>query len=158
MRDRLRSFIGTEAYQVHITTFHGFCEHLIQLHSEKFQFAKELRLIDDLTKNKLIGSIFLEGKWKYLYNKFDPEMYLGDTISHVSTLKREGINPAELRTRIKRVIESLDDREDLHYKRKFKDKAVGDKKQTYFQEEERLKKQLEWCDVYEIYTTKLLEL
>ena len=53
---------------------------------------------------------------------------------------------------------TLDDREDLHYKRKFKDKAVGDKKQTYFQEEDRLKKQLEWCDVYEIYTSKLVEL
>ena len=89
LRERLRSFIGSDAYKVTISTFHGFCNDLILEYPEKFQFARDLQMLDDLAKNRLVGKIYLEGEWKHLYNRHDPEMYLGATISIVSTLKRE---------------------------------------------------------------------
>ncbi len=151
MRERLRSFFGSLAYQVPIYTFHGFCERIIRENVERFQFGKELKMIEDLEKNRLIGNVYLRGNWKYLYNRHDPEMYLGETIQIISKLKREGISPSLLREKIDEAITGLPDNPVLHYQRKFWNKNPGDKKPEYFKEEIRLQKQKEIADIYEVY-------
>lgn len=122
MRDRLRSFIGGDAYKVNIATFHGFCNDLILEHAEIFQFAKNLSMLEDLEKNKTIGKIYLDGDWEYLYLRHDPEFYVGSTISIVSNLKREGISPDDFEKRIYKALGELDTDPELHYQKKYRDK------------------------------------
>ena len=66
MRKRLLSFIGPDAYRVQISTFHGFCNKVIQENLDYFGFksldaiseleqvALMRKLIDELPKNHLI--------------------------------------------------------------------------------------------------------
>ena len=51
----------------------------------------------------------------------------------------------------------LDDNDELHYQKKYKDKQPGDRKPKYYDEEARLHKQLELADVYEEYERRLKE-
>lgn len=157
MRDRLRSFIGSDAYRVTIATFHGFCNDLILEHPEKFQFARDLIMLEDLEKNRLVGKLYLDGTWKHLYNRHNPEIHLGATIRIVSTLKREGISPEDLEKRIDKAISELDDDPDLHYSRKYKDKMPGDRKPKYEEAKERLLGQKELAEVYRQYEKTLKE-
>ena len=48
MRSRLLSFIGPEAYNAHIYTYHAFCHSVIQDNIEYFGGYRELQLISDI--------------------------------------------------------------------------------------------------------------
>ncbi len=48
MRDRLKQFIGPEAYNANIFTFHSFCNYIIQENIQFFGGFRNLQLISDL--------------------------------------------------------------------------------------------------------------
>ena len=56
MRERLQSWMGAEANAVHIFTFHGFCNKVIQENISIFG-KNELSLIDDLERRQLIRTL-----------------------------------------------------------------------------------------------------
>src|SRR5687767_9058591 len=56
MRQRLARFMGPEAYRVHIYTFHGLGNKVIQENPELFSM-RELRVMDDLEKIDLLDSL-----------------------------------------------------------------------------------------------------
>ena len=56
MRERLQSIMGAEANAVHIFTFHGFCNKIIQENIGLFG-KNELSLIDDLERRQLIREL-----------------------------------------------------------------------------------------------------
>ena len=56
MRERLQSIMGAEANAVHIFTFHGFCNKVIQENIGLFG-KNELSLIDDLERKQLIRKL-----------------------------------------------------------------------------------------------------
>ncbi|MEA3304409.1 MAG: ATP-dependent DNA helicase [Patescibacteria group bacterium] len=157
MRQRLVSFIGPAAYQVQILTFHGFCNEMIQSYSEEFQFSKTLQSISELEKRKLLSHIFRSEKLSYLYNRFDPEMYLYDTLSLISQMKREQISPDQLNTMIDQGLEKIDAVEEFQYQRKYKDKQPGDFNAKYYKEQDKLAKNKEFVLVYKKYEEQLKE-
>ncbi len=91
MRERLRQFIGNAAYKVTVSTFHGFCNELIQAYRANFIFAREMRQIDDLTRIKILQEI-LDGNEFLLLKKYNsPYMMLSDISRAISILKKEGL-------------------------------------------------------------------
>ncbi|BCX14079.1 MAG: hypothetical protein KatS3mg085_611 [Candidatus Dojkabacteria bacterium] len=108
MRDRLIDFIGKSAYRVSIHTFHSFCNEIIQKHPEYFDIANAIQ-IDDLNRYKIFEDIIEEIKneninskiYKYARNN------LGVLIREIQNLKKEGLGPEELKTKINDLVIEL---------------------------------------------------
>jgi len=91
MRERLRSFIGSDAYGVTVKNFHSFCNDLISEHPLVFDSWSALEQISDVERyrelNKIIDQLLPD---LVLVNKKNPYLRTRDIISRISQLKREG--------------------------------------------------------------------
>ncbi len=98
MRERLKKFIGPEAYNANIFTFHSFCNFVIQENIQFFGGFRNLQLVSDLELvdvyrevidgfaedhplKRLKGNIYYEsGRLKYLFNTMKQEGWTPDLI------------------------------------------------------------------------------
>ena len=91
MRKRLLNFIGSDAYKVHIHTFHSFCNTVIQENIRYFN-KKELEALSDLERvqflKQLIDGFIKDNPLK----RYKGEIYydLDNLASLFSAIKREG--------------------------------------------------------------------
>lgn len=95
MRERLTRFIGKDAYDIHISTYHAFGSEIIRRFPEAFS---ELRLqapIDELSKHQVIRAI-AEGL-PYDDPLKQTRHHVGDLISTISEVKRALLKPNDLR-------------------------------------------------------------
>ena len=157
MRERLRSFIGTDALRVNIETFHGFCKWLIdEEFPERFVRSPGMKMLEELDARRMIAKILLNGDYNYLKPRHDPELYMGDVIRIVGQLKREGISPEFFRTKIDEALADLPNNEELHYKKDSKWWKKGERKAEYADSEQRLWRQRELTYVYRAYEEALV--
>ena len=157
MRERLRSFIGTDALRVNIETFHGFCKWLIdEEFPERFVRSPGMKMLEELDARRMIAKILLNGDYTYLKPRHDPELYMGDVIRIVGQLKREGISPEFFREKIDEAIADLPNNEELHYKKDSKWWKKGERKAEYTDSEQRLQRQRELTYVYRAYEEALV--
>lgn len=157
MRDRLRSFIGTDALRVNIETFHGFCKWLIdEEYPERFVRSPGMKMLEELDARRMVAKILLEWDYTYLKPRHDPELYMGDVIRIVGQLKREGITPEFFRTKIDEALVDLPNNEELHYKKDSKWWRKGERKADYADVEQRLQRQRELSYVYRTYEETLI--
>ncbi|GIW59734.1 MAG: hypothetical protein KatS3mg087_0800 [Patescibacteria group bacterium] len=98
MRERLIKILGTSGYYVRVQTFHGFCQEVIEENPQRFVFARELKLLNDLEKiqhlNKVLDSKSIENPLK-TYG--DPYFYRASILQQISNLKRESVSADDLR-------------------------------------------------------------
>ncbi|HUX84745.1 MAG TPA: ATP-dependent helicase, partial [Chitinophagaceae bacterium] len=136
MRNRLFTLIGPDAYQVHIHTFHSFCNLVIQENIS--QFGKlGLEPISELEEMELIhrvmdtmragnplkrykGDIYAE--WRKLANLF-------------RLMKKEAWTPAYLKERIGQYRTEIPDRPEFRYQRAYKENKAGDPKKALIEAE-----------------------
>ncbi len=157
MRDRLRSFIGTDALRVNIETFHGFCRWLIdEEYPERFVRSPGMKMLEELDARRMVAKILIEGDYTYLKPRHDPELYMGDVIRIVGQLKREGISPEFFRTKIDEAITDLPNNPELHYQKDSKWWKKGQRKADYADSEQRLQRQRELTYVYRAYEETLI--
>ncbi len=157
MRERLQSFIGTDALRVNIETFHGFCKWLIdEEYPERFVRSPGMKMLEELDARRMIAKILLEGEYAYLKPRHDPELYMGDVIRIVGQLKREGISPEFFCQKIDEAIADLPNNEELHYKKDSKWWKKGERKAEYADAEQRLQRQRELTYVYRAYENALI--
>lgn len=157
MRDRLKSFIGTDALRVNISTFHGFCKSLIDSeYPEFFARSRGMKMLEELDARRLVGKILIEWPWEYLKPRHDPELYMLDAIKIVWQLKREWVSPELFRIKIDAAVIELPNNEDLHYKKDTKWWKKGERKAEYAEAEKRLLRQRELSYIYEKYEEALL--
>ncbi|MBP7773645.1 ATP-dependent helicase [Candidatus Gracilibacteria bacterium] len=156
MRDRLRSFIGTDSLRVNIETFHSFCKGLIdEEYPEKFVRSPGMKMLEELDARRMVAKILLDGEYTYLKPRHDPELYMGDVIRIVGQLKREGITPEFFRNKIDEAIVELPNNPELHYQRDSKWGKKGERKADYVDTEQRLQRQRELTYVYRAYEEAL---
>lgn len=157
MRDRLRSFIGTDALRVNIETFHWFCKGLIdEEYPEKFVRSPGMKMLEELDARRMVAKILLEGDYTYLKPRHDPELYMGDAIRIVGQLKREGISPEFFRNKIDEAIADLPNNPELHYQKDSKWWKKWERKADYADTEQRLQRQRELTYVYRKYEDTLI--
>jgi DNA helicase-2/ATP-dependent DNA helicase PcrA len=95
MRDRLTRFIGKNAYDVQIGTYHAFGGDLIQRYPEYFIDTRLERPVDELGKHQILQQIV--DNLSYRSPLKQTRHHLGDLISTISEMKRGLLTPKALR-------------------------------------------------------------
>lgn len=156
MRERLSQYVGDVAYRVNISTFHSFCKNVITHNPDYFPQFEYAQVIDDLQKVKIIESIIDNGSFKHLTGTHDEYQKVQDITRALNTIKKEGLNAEQFKNLIPIWKDDLYQSDDLYYKRKYKEFAVGDIRPI---EEEKIKKKLEQAyELVELYLAYQQEL
>ncbi|GIV33862.1 MAG: DNA-dependent ATPase [Chitinophagales bacterium] len=138
MRKRLLQLIGADAYRLNISTFHSFCNNVIQANLDYFGMD-ELQLISELEVNELlremIDSLPIEHPLKRI--SYDPYLARRPMYNLFRLMKNEGWTPDYLCAQADAYIQSLPDRENFQYKRDNSTKGIkkGDPKILDIQKE-----------------------
>lgn len=129
MRERLFSFIGTDAYRVNINTFHGFCNCVIQENPSYFGFS-DLQPVSDLEKAEIVQKLLDALPHDNPLAKVAGDLH-SDTKSLIdlyAAIKREGWSRSAEIAAIDDYIASLPDLPEMRYSRKYKEFKAGDLK------------------------------
>ncbi len=95
MRERLTRFIGSDAYDVGIGTYHAFGSTVISRYPEYFTDIRLERPVDELGKHQILTSI-LEAI-DYTNPMKQLRHHIGDLVSTISEIKRGLLSPDDLR-------------------------------------------------------------
>jgi DNA helicase-2/ATP-dependent DNA helicase PcrA len=95
MRERLTRFIGRDAYNVNIGTYHAFGGDLIRRFPEVFSTTRLQEPADELTKRQILRTI-VEGL-SYTNPLKQVRHHIGDLISTISEIKRALLDSDSLR-------------------------------------------------------------
>lgn len=127
MRKRLVQFIGPTAHQVHIYTFHGFCNQVIQENLDIFGGYRQLEPLTDLENvdvfRQLIDALDDNSPLKrFKYDKY----YEGKRMKHLFELmKKENRTAKEMQESVTTYLAGLENNPEFLYKRKTTDKTTG---------------------------------
>jgi len=154
MRTRLANLIGPEAYSVNITTFHAFCNSIIQDFPESFNHIIGSSAIDELEQIKILEEVILDLKLTLLKPFGDVLHYLKAIRAGISDLKRENVSPTKFKEILTLEEKDFESIEDLyHDKGAFK----GKMKTKYQAVEKQIAKNKELLTVYSEYQKVLRE-
>ena len=133
MRKRLVQIIGPEAHQVHIFTFHGFCNQVIQENLGVFGDYKQLEPITELEKVDVFQEIIDGLPTDHLLKRLKGDAtYETRRLAHLyGLMKKENYNPDDIQSIVTQYLaKKKDDKEDktLFYQRKYKGYGPGDPK------------------------------
>ena len=95
MRERLTRFIGQAAYDIQISTYHGFGSDIIRRHNEFFVDQGADQPVDAIGQNGIMHEIYdtlptTNALWR-------TDVYLKDALSLISEAKRALLSPDDLR-------------------------------------------------------------
>ncbi len=159
MRERLLKFIGPEAHNVNIYTFHSFCDSIIRNNLDRFG-RQNLETLNELEQIEYIHSLIDELPYENALVKgsLDPHMAVGPLRNLFSSIKQEHWETNDLLEKIGSYLKGLPDDPDFQYKRKYKTFNAGDPKQKLIdaavQKMERLKAGIEMYPKYEALLKK----
>lgn len=141
MRKRLNTFIGPDAHNVHIFTFHGFCNKVIQENLDYFGI-RELQPCSDIEKVEFLQELIDSFDNEHILKRFIGEVYYerSNLESLFKTMKQEGWTEQYIKECVVAYLNDLPNREDFQYKRKYKEFNKGDIKQH------EVDKKKELCD------------
>lgn len=148
MRRRLLGMIGTAAYHVRIATFHGFCNDLIQEFPEKFLFSRNLIMLDDLNRVKVIQETIDEVKPEILTTFTDPYYYQTSILDAIRKLKQEHVSTEDLEAMIGEEQQEFDAEEDKINPR------TGKMKRKWVDAEKNIKKHRDLLALFREYTAR----
>ena len=115
MRRRLADIIGPAAYRVNITTFHGFCNSIIQQYPGEFPHIIGSTSITDVDQIQIMQGVIDQATIKDLRPFGDRYYYLKSSLGAISDIKQEGKTPEEFSTIVKQEAEELSKIDDLYY-------------------------------------------
>lgn len=135
MRSRLLSFIGPEAYNAHIYTYHAFCHSVIQDNIEYFGGYRELQLVSDIEQVEILNQIIDELPKTSILKRFKGDLYYdrNNLLKLFSTMKQENWKAEKVSTEIDELDAEMREDESMIYKNNRKGKwEKGDFKQAAF--------------------------
>ncbi|MBI1833587.1 MAG: ATP-dependent helicase [Candidatus Andersenbacteria bacterium] len=104
MRERLADMIGSSAYHVRISTFHSFCNQVIQDHPEIFALSSDWKPLAEVERVKLMQDILDNLPGTSSLKPFTaPYLYLKDCVQHIQALKQEDISPKDFSEVVKKL-------------------------------------------------------
>lgn len=154
MKERLSALIGPDAFRVHINTFHGFCNELIQKHFDIFHHLASYLPISALEEIQMIQEIIESETFVYLRPQGDPAYYFHPIRSALSSLKKEGVSPDQFKEAVETWKSDFEKRDDLiNTKGKYKGKMKG----FALDEIKHIEKNREFARVFALYQQKMQE-
>jgi DNA helicase-2/ATP-dependent DNA helicase PcrA len=108
MRERLIKFIGSDAYKVHLHTFHSFCHHVIQDNLRHFN-KRELQPLTDLERIQVMKELIDRFPKGHPLKRYKGDVYydLEHLTSLFSAIKREGWSMEWLQQQIDRYVKEV---------------------------------------------------
>lgn len=100
MKARIVGLIGQPGHYVHVTTFHSFCSDVIKSYPEYFPIDPESSPLSDLESFEIMKHLIDTLPLDTLKPINSPNYYISSLRGMLSTLKREGILPADLQAHI----------------------------------------------------------
>src|SRR3989338_693439 len=152
MRRKLVEIVGSAGYKVNISTFHGFCNGVIERYPDEFPRIIGSNPIDDIEKISLLKEIIISGPLKLLRPFGDNFYYLTPLRQKISELKRENVPPRKLRTIIASQEKELYSIPDLYYEQGL---HKGEMKGKYRAFEKKILKNKELLKIYMLYEKEL---
>ena len=157
LRSRLNSFIGSASYKVNVTTYHGFCNSVIQENKDIFGI-QDLDPVSDLEVVELMRELVDQ-----LPHTSKIKRYVGDVYYDIKTLlklfglmKKDHLSSKDISKMVKDKLEDMLTDENYLYKRKYKEFAKGDLNPTaYNRDKEPLEKLAEAAQLFDVYNEKL---
>jgi len=153
MRERLIKFIGADAHNIPIHTFHSFCNKVIQELPEKFN-RYDLDAISDLEQielmDELVSSLPLDSP---LIRLKSDGTYLRGTLTRLfSFMKREDLDATTIASKVDARIKEAYEGDEFKYQRASGDNQTGDLKMHLVRKlEDRLHKLKAASRLYESY-------
>lgn len=143
MRQRLLSFIGSEAHRVHLYTFHSFCNKIIQDNLEVFG-RYNLEPLSDLERVEVIRGLIdaLDMEHPLRLGKTNPYYYERHLANLFQTMKAERWTTEYLEAHIDAYIQLLPDRPEYRYKRNAGSHKKGALKQAHYEKTVKKMEQL----------------
>ena len=152
MRKRLAEIIGSAAYYVTISTFHGFCNSIIQRYPEEFPKIVGSTPVTDIDQIRIMEAIILRSNAKILKPFGDPLYYLRSALNSINELKREGIPPESFKKILEEERKQFDSLPDLYHE---KGAHKGKMKGVYIERKKELDKNLELVEIFDAYEKTL---
>ena len=148
MREKLRSVIGERAYDVRITTFHGFAASVIAEYPDHFIHLGDMEQMTGVEQESLIRTILNQPEFAVLRPLGKPDAYVAGILTGIENSKREDITPDKVRAFT---------RDEMHHI-KTNDEYISTRGATKGQLKAEAKEHIEKCektllfaDVYEQY-------
>lgn len=152
MRSSLVEIIGSPGYLVNISTFHKFCNDIINNYPEDFPKIIGFSNITQGEQIKILKSIIEENDFRILKPYGDAFFYIKAIISAIESLKREGVGEEDFFNIIKKEKKDFKNNSDLyHQKGAYKGKMKG----VYQKVQKRIEKNEELFLIYKKYQEKL---
>lgn len=152
MRRRLTEIIGSPAYRVAISTFHGFCNRIIQNYPEYFSRIIGSNNITEVDQIKILEKVISSLPLERLRPYGDEFFYLRPVISAINELKREDIDEDELEKLIRKDEEYFAKIPDLYHE---SGPHAGKMKSKYRELEKETEKNRELAIIYHTYQEEL---
>lgn len=154
MRKNLGEIIGTMAYRVEITTFHGFANNIIKEYPDEFPNIIGSTNISGVDQIKIIREILDNSSFTTLKPWGNNYYYVPSIIKAISDLKQQGFLPENFKNIIEKQAENFETIEDLfHEKGAHKGKMKG----KYITLQKNIERNKELSVVYEKYQESLLK-
>ena len=95
MRERLRLFIGNDAYRVNIHTFHGYASSVIDSHPDAFPRIIGATSADDVDRHDIVRTAIAKVGAESLRPPGNPEYYIQPILKLIGTLKNDRVGVEE---------------------------------------------------------------
>lgn len=115
MRKRLKDAIGSDAYRVRITTFHSFCNGIIEEYPHYFPEIIGSSHIHEAERIHILQDIIQSGSYTILKPQGEPLHYIPFLGQVIDTLKREGIDPETFKILVEKSREEIESKNDFRY-------------------------------------------
>jgi len=116
MRKKLSELIGSEAYRVNITTFHGFANNIIKSYPDDFPNIIGSTNISDVDQVQITRQIIDSLELKNLKPFGSRYFYLRSIINAINELKQQGVSPEDFSGIIKKEEKVFAKTKDLYHK------------------------------------------
>ncbi|MDG2449321.1 MAG: ATP-dependent DNA helicase [Saprospiraceae bacterium] len=128
MRQRLLQFIGPDAYNVNIFTFHSFCNLIIKENIEYFGGYRDLQRVSDLELVDILHEIIDDFDDNHVLKRYRGDIYYErDRLKRLfGTMKQENWNSQQIIEAYTKYEKEVYEDEEYLYKRKTGDKKKGD--------------------------------
>lgn len=152
MRKRLAELIGSRAYRVTITTFHGFANGIIKTYPGRFPEIIGSSNINEIDQIRIVKNLIDTIPLKELRPFGDKYYYLKHVQSAINELKKQDITPAKFAGYVHEEKEGIENADDLYH-----DKGAhkGKMKGIYQEALEHNAKNYELLKIYEEYERAL---
>lgn len=136
MRKRLLGFIGPDAYKVNISTFHSFCNDIIQDNLSLFE-KTALDPVSELESIELFKELIDNFPKNHPLKRYRGDVYfeINNLRQLFSNMKREGWAPGFILGCIDQYLNEIPTRDEFVYKKAYKQFKAGDLKQNKIEEE-----------------------